>query len=417
MLTSFTDFLVDRQDRMSAVTEFVGNIPGVDQERVATTFPVELRGVPPEIMKLNDAFKNKNLNVTQHDMKRPAEVDPTTVGPEFANLDPAYRSKIKMTGHKLYIIGDALKKFLHGYFHSNDYMGLPKPMEAVELVTTAHPELVKLIIKQAIQDHILPDGVTVDNTKEAQGTLIVRFPANAKLPGVPSTDGNGVEQEQKGGLTSFKDSSAGKKSSGGDKEGGEGGAGGGKITLGKAGEYKTFSITTCKKHAMGDPLMPTKKAGRVQFGTLEDDAEMRGPEEALYYDIDKKSIMDYGHGIYNIRKNPKMYGPDGAPAMPKKKAGGDKVKGAKVNPSSLDKAKGHKEGGSGGLDWKVPGKGGDKPAKKKGGFGGGDKPAKKSPFGGGDKKKSFGGSDKKKSPFGGGDKKKSPFGGKGKKDK
>jgi hypothetical protein len=331
MLTNFTDFLINRQERLNAVTEFVGNIPGVDQERVATTFPVELRGVPPEIMKLNDAFKNKNLNVTQHDMKRPADVDSSTVGPEFANLDPTYRAKIKMTGHKLYIVGDALKKFLHGYFHSSDYMGLPKPLEAVELVTTAHPELVKLIIKQAIQDHILPDGVTVDNTKEAEGSLIVRFPANVKLPGVPSSQ-DGTEQKDKAGLTSFKNSEPGKKATGKDKkeEGGDG-----KISLGKAGEYKTFAISTCKKHDMGDPLMPSKKAGRVQFGNLESDAEMRGPEEALYYDIDKKSIMDYGHGIYNIRQNPKMFGPDGK--AQEKKIG--KMKRAKIAPGSMDKEK------------------------------------------------------------------------------
>lgn len=337
MLTSFTDFLVDRQERLQAVTEFVGNIPGVDQERVPVSFPVELRGVPPEIMKLNDAFKNKNLNVTQHDMKRPAEVDATAIGPEFANLDPTYRAKIKMTGHKLYIVGDALKKFLHGYFHSNDYMGLPKPLESIELVTTAHPELVKLIIKQAIQDHILPDGVTVDNTQEVKGTLIVRFPANAKLPGMPGVNSNSEEKEHKGGLTSFKDSPANKKPTDNKTEDSEGGNG--KITLGKAGEYKTFSITTTKKHADADPLMPTKKAGRVQFGTLENDAEMRGPEEALFYDIDKKSIIDYGHGIYNIRKNPKMFDPEGKPGV-------NKVKQVKVdNDKNASK-----------LNWEVPAK-------------------------------------------------------------
>src|SRR4051812_39075885 len=206
MLTSFTDFLVNRQERNNSVSEFVGNIPGVDQERVPTQFPVELRGVPPEVLKIADAFKNKNLAVTQYDLKRPADVDPTTVGPEFANLDPSYRSKIKMTGHKLFIVGEALKKFLHGYFHSNDYMGLPKPLETVDLVTTAHPELIKLVIKQAIQDHILPDGLTLDNTKEDQGTLVIRFPANSKLSGMPSTDGNGAEQENKSGMVSFKDS-------------------------------------------------------------------------------------------------------------------------------------------------------------------------------------------------------------------
>ena len=230
---------------MRSLKEFANEFPELSEPRVAKHLPVELRGLPEIVHKLNTAFKNSNLNTLQHDLKRPGEVNSKDIQDSgIAKMRPEDRSKIKVTGHKIYLTGDSIKEFLQDYFHGKDHFLRVKPIQKIELATSAHPELIKIILRQAIKDKLLPTNLKFED-QDKHGELCLKFPD----------------------------------------------------------ENTEVRICTFRKKLISDPLSGAKR--RTAFGGLEDDATVRGKNNALYYDLDKKNILDYGLGIYHLQSNPK----------------------------------------------------------------------------------------------------------------
>jgi hypothetical protein len=230
---------------MLTIKEFADEFPELTQPRIAKHFPVELRGLPKVVNLLSDVFKNKNLEIVQHDLKRPGDVENGELKDSgLSKLRSEDRAKIKITGHKLYMAGEGVKQFLSDYFHKRDHLLKPRNIEDIELATSAHPELIKIILHQGIKDKMLPAKTVLKN--ESNGVSVLIPDDSAKI-----------------------------------------------------------RITTFRKRLLPDSLSGDNSKRRIGFGGIEDDAIVRGKNDAIYYDLEKKSIMDYGLGIYNLETSPK----------------------------------------------------------------------------------------------------------------
>lgn len=135
------------------------------EERIPKNLPVEMP-VPPELDCIINSFKNVKLKVIDHEIKtpKPGTPDKKMVGAKIANMPFNIRNKIKASGNKLYLFGDPVENYLKHFVHIT-----PKFPEEIwnyegktwTLCTNAHPEVIKIILKCGIRDHIIPDNVKI----------------------------------------------------------------------------------------------------------------------------------------------------------------------------------------------------------------------------------------------------------------
>jgi hypothetical protein len=146
------------------------------EEKIPKNLPVEMP-IPPELDTINAAFKNEKLKVIDHEIKtpKPGIPDKKIVGEKLASLPFEVRSKLKASGNKLYVVGEPVQEYLKHYIHVSsqspeeiwEYKG-----KAWTLCTSAHPEIVKLILMHGIHGHILPAGSKIT---EKNGTFGVKI--------------------------------------------------------------------------------------------------------------------------------------------------------------------------------------------------------------------------------------------------
>lgn len=145
-------------------------------EKIPKNLPVEIP-VPPELDTISYAFKNEKLKVIDHEIKtpKPGIPDKKIVGEKLAGLPFEIRNKLKASNNKLYVVGDPVRDYLQHYIHVSSQ----SPEEIWEykgkswtLATSAHPEIVKLVLMHGIHDHILPAGSKIT---EKNGTFGVRI--------------------------------------------------------------------------------------------------------------------------------------------------------------------------------------------------------------------------------------------------
>jgi len=146
------------------------------EEKVPKNLPVEMP-IPPELDAIAAAFKNEKLKVIDHEIKtpKPGIPDKKIVGEKLASLPFEIRSKLKASGNKLYVVGEPVQEYLKHFIH----VASQSPEEIWEykgktwtLATSAHPEIVKLILMHGIHDHILPPGSKIT---EKNGTFGVKI--------------------------------------------------------------------------------------------------------------------------------------------------------------------------------------------------------------------------------------------------
>ncbi len=146
------------------------------EEKVPKNLPVEMP-VPPELDTIAAAFKNEKLKVIDHEIKtpKPGIPDKKIVGEKLAGLPFEIRSKLKASGNKLYVVGEPVQEYLKHFIH----VASQSPEEIWEykgkswtLCSSAHPEVVKLILMHGIHDHILPPGSKIT---EKNGTFGVKI--------------------------------------------------------------------------------------------------------------------------------------------------------------------------------------------------------------------------------------------------
>lgn len=146
------------------------------EERVPKNLPVEMP-LPPELETINAAFKNEKLKVIDHEIKtpKPGIPDKKIVGETLAGLPFEVRSKLKASGNKLYVVGEPVQEYLKHFIH----VASQSPEEiwtykgkSWTLATSAHPEIVKLVLMHGIHDHIIPGGSKIT---EKDGTFGVKI--------------------------------------------------------------------------------------------------------------------------------------------------------------------------------------------------------------------------------------------------
>lgn len=145
------------------------------EEKIPKNMPVEMP-LPPELETINAAFKNEKLKVIDHEIKtpKPGIPDKKIVGEKLAGLPFELRNKLKASGNKLYVVGDPVQDYMKHFIH----VASQSPEEIWEfkgkawsLCSSAHPEIVKLILMHGIHDHILPPGAKIT---EKNGTFGVK---------------------------------------------------------------------------------------------------------------------------------------------------------------------------------------------------------------------------------------------------
>lgn len=145
-------------------------------EKIPKNMPIELP-TPPELDTIASAFKNEKLKVIDHEIRtpKPGIPDKKIVGEKLASLPLEIRSKLKASGNKLYVVGDPVKEYLKHFIHVSSQ----SPEEIWEykgkswtLASSAHPEIVKLVLMHGIHDHILPAGSKIT---EKNGTFGVKI--------------------------------------------------------------------------------------------------------------------------------------------------------------------------------------------------------------------------------------------------
>lgn len=146
------------------------------EERIPKNLPVEMP-IPPELDTIAVAFKNNKLKVIDHEIKtpKPGIPDKKIIGEKLAGLPFEIRNKLKANGNKLYVVGDPVKDYLKHYIHVSPQ----SPEEIWEfsgrswtLATSAHPEVVKLILMHGIHDHIIPANSKIT---EKNGTFGIKI--------------------------------------------------------------------------------------------------------------------------------------------------------------------------------------------------------------------------------------------------
>jgi hypothetical protein len=166
------------------------------EEKIPKNMPVEMP-LPPELETINAAFKNEKLKVIDHEIKtpKPGIPDKKIVGEKLAGLPFELRNKLKASGNKLYVVGDPVQDYMKHFIHVSSQ----SPEEIWEykgkswtLCTSAHPEIVKLILMHGIHDHVLPSGAKIT---EKNGMFGVKI--NGKQFDITSFSKQGQDAEGK----------------------------------------------------------------------------------------------------------------------------------------------------------------------------------------------------------------------------
>lgn len=166
------------------------------EEKIPKHMPVEMP-LPAELEAINAAFKNEKLKVIDHEIKtpKPGIPDKKIVGEKLAGINFEFRNKLKASGNKLYVVGDPVNDYLKHFIH----VAANSPEEIWEykgkswtLCTSAHPEVVKLILMHGIHDHVLPPGAKIT---EKNGMFGVKV--NGKQFDITSFSKQGQDAEGK----------------------------------------------------------------------------------------------------------------------------------------------------------------------------------------------------------------------------
>jgi hypothetical protein len=146
------------------------------EEKIPKNMPVEMP-LPPELEAINAAFKNEKLKVIDHEIKtpKPGIPDKKIVGEKLAGLPFEVRGKLKASGNKLFVVGEPVQDYMKHFIH----VASQSPEEIWEfkgkswtLCSSAHPEIVKLILMHGIHDHVLPPGSKITEKNGCFGVKI-----------------------------------------------------------------------------------------------------------------------------------------------------------------------------------------------------------------------------------------------------
>jgi hypothetical protein len=253
----------------------------------AKDFPIE--ECAPEVMKVHAAFQNPKVKNYFHELQKEQPDEKyfkfgktpqhDRTAREIASTSREYAKNLKFEKHKLYLIGNAVKTWIHKRIHSSQTMNPEFPCSFCEgttdwcLGTTAHPNEAWVILHQGQKDGIIPKDAQINWGDKATGEIVIKMAALRHL----------------------------RKNV--------------KITL------KPFKIPVQNSEGGAGETGP---AARPQFGVgmNKDKANFSKNSEALYFDIDERKVYDPTMlGISDLRSKKEEDEPEkksfGKPAMNK----------------------------------------------------------------------------------------------------